>query len=161
MAQMVADRAKIEAKIRAGLLKSDGEYPLHLALSDLEKYYQAGTITSAIASLGQTVGETAKQAEVELTRIRDQQFVAKSTQERIDALLGKIDKLPDTTAIDLEKNPPVSDPDVSRTIALRDPGNKRFTDGKVARQLLKMRAVLSGRSEKELLAWEAAVKSVQ
>lgn len=116
----------------------------------------AKDVNTASAAAQATASTTA------MASVRDPAFVAQTTQARVDNILTKIDKLSDASAIDLEKNPPVKDPDVDKIVALRDPTNQRATVGSAARQILKMRAVLSGkRSEQELSAWEAAVKSAE
>ena len=156
---MNAQRKVMLAPILSGIKSSTDDYPLTQALADIDAYYFAGTFIGALQAIQADSGAKEKQAEVKITQIRDQQFVAPAVQDRIDALLDKVDKLPDATAIALEKNPPVKDSTVDKIIAVRDRANKRLTDGKVAKEMLKMRLVQGGkRSEEELAAWEAAVK---
>lgn len=157
---MNAQRKVALEPILKGMTNNTEIYPLPQALTDLGSYYFAGTFIGALQAIQADAGEKEKQAEVKITQIRDQKFVAEATQKRIDALLDKIEKLSDAAAIELEKNPPVKDADAANIAALRDPTNQRQTNGKIAKQMLKMRVVLSGkRSEQELSAWEAAVKS--
>jgi hypothetical protein len=92
------------------------------------------------------------------------QFAASPDQERISHLLDRINELPDVATLELGKNPPFKEPDadIDKVVALRDPTNQRLTNAGVAKQMLKMRAVMGGkRSEQELAAWEAAVKSAK
>lgn len=157
---MNAQRKLALAPILTGITKDSETYPLTQALSDIDAYYFAGTFIGALQAIQADSGAKDKQAEVKITQIRDQQFVAKAAHDRVNAVLDQITKLQDATAIELEKKPPVKDPDVEKLVALRDPTNQRLTNGGVAKQMLKMRVVLSGkRSEQELSAWEAAVKS--
>jgi hypothetical protein len=157
---MNAQRKVALAPILSGITNNSDTYPLTRALADLDLYYFAGTFIGALQAIEADAGAKDKQAEVKLSQIRDQQFVAKAAQDRISAVLDQIDKLSDNAAIELEKNPPVHDSEIDKIVALRDPTNQALTTGSAAKQMLKMRAVLSGnRSEKELAAWEAAVKS--
>jgi hypothetical protein len=62
-------------------------------------------------------------------------------------LIERINKLSDEKSIDLERNPPVRDPEIEKAITARDPTNQRSMKGAVARQILRMRVVLSERSD--------------
>lgn len=63
---MVAKRKDVLVRIREGLTKSLDEYPLTLALHDLESYYQVGTIPGAILEVAEAAGATAKKADARL-----------------------------------------------------------------------------------------------
>jgi hypothetical protein len=161
---MNAERKTALLPIMVGIGKSTDEYPLTQALSDLDTYYFAGTFVGALQAIQADAGAKEKQATLNITNIRNKQFVTQTAQDRVGVILEQIDKLSDATAIALEKNPPFKEPDteIDKLVALRDPNNKRLTDGATARQILKMQATMSGqRSESELAAWEAAVKSAQ
>jgi hypothetical protein len=54
--QMRASRNMIAAGISAKLVQSVSDYPLSAALSDLEEYYAAGTLTSGVIDSSTTVG---------------------------------------------------------------------------------------------------------
>jgi hypothetical protein len=54
--QMRASRNMIAAGISAKLVQSVSDYPLSAALSDLEEYYAAGTLTSGVIDTSTTVG---------------------------------------------------------------------------------------------------------
>jgi hypothetical protein len=62
--QMRASRATVSTNIIKGLQAGIAQYPLTAALSDVEAYYQAGTITGALVKLNETVGTTARNAEI-------------------------------------------------------------------------------------------------
>jgi hypothetical protein len=64
---MHANRVKLEVRIRQGLKRPIGEYPLGLGLSDLEDYYYAGTVLGALVGITESVGSEAKAAQRELT----------------------------------------------------------------------------------------------
>lgn len=135
------------------------------------QYFATGESASALArqpGVRQAMHQRAdplslkKAQEIEIAAKRAPEFVAEQTQKRIGTILDGIKVLPDAKALELETHPPVADPAIDRIVALRDPGNQRATNGSVAREMLKMRAVLSGkRSEPELAAWDAAVKAAQ
>ena len=54
--QMRASRSLVAANISAKLVQSVTDYPLSSALSDLEEYYSAGTVTSGVIDTSTTVG---------------------------------------------------------------------------------------------------------
>ncbi|MBI3799356.1 MAG: hypothetical protein HY268_20620 [Deltaproteobacteria bacterium] len=66
VATMAAKRKEVLVRIREGLTKNIDEYPLPLALSDLESYYDAGTIPGAIIEVANAAGATAKNADAQL-----------------------------------------------------------------------------------------------
>jgi len=107
----------------------------------------------------------AKQAAIELKKVRTTAFSAEAKQKRIDKILDAIDnsaRLSDAKAIELEEYPPVQDQQVNTIVAARDPGGARQSDPAVAREMLKMRVVMSAnRSDEALAAWEAAVKAAE
>jgi hypothetical protein len=60
--QMRAERARVAVKLFAGMNLPASGYGLGMALSDLETYYRAGTITGALLDLTNTVSTEATQA---------------------------------------------------------------------------------------------------
>lgn len=64
---MRARRAEVAFRIRAGLSKSLIEYPVGSALSDLNDYYNAGTVLGALVGITEAVGAKAEKAEAKLT----------------------------------------------------------------------------------------------
>lgn len=162
IAQMVAHRKEVLRDIQKGLAFSLDEYPLNRALIDLEEYYNAGTIPGALTEIAKTAGEAAKKAEKEIIVFRDKQFIEKGRQERVDKILENISKLDNPKAIiDLVKNPPVRDTVIDNLVMARDPQNLRWGNEKVAKEMLKMMAVMGKRSDEALEAWEATLKSVE
>jgi hypothetical protein len=63
--QMRAERARVAVKLFAGMKLPASGYGLGMALSDLEAYYRAGTITGALLDLTNTVSTEATQAKLE------------------------------------------------------------------------------------------------
>jgi len=96
-----------------------------------------------------------------ITFTRDEDFAAPERQARINELLDKVGDLQADRAISLASNPPVTDPDVERAVAARDPQQLRRTSEEVAREIVKMRLVLSQRDDAALAAWEAAITAAQ
>ncbi|RWE78123.1 hypothetical protein [Mesorhizobium sp.] len=53
--QMRANRAEVATRIIGNLKKPTAVYPIQFALSDLEDYYRAGTLSGAMIAVGSTV----------------------------------------------------------------------------------------------------------
>jgi len=69
LATMVAQRKAVLVRIREGLTHEIDAYPLTLALNDLDRYYQAGTIPGALTAMADVAGATATTAETQLNRL--------------------------------------------------------------------------------------------
>lgn len=83
--QMQAERARLRTEILINLSKSTEEYPLFLALAQVEDFYYAGTIPGALAAVSQKVGaeaenRTARQAAQVAAGIRPQGHTGTSRQ---------------------------------------------------------------------------------
>jgi hypothetical protein len=76
LAQMVALRKTVLARIQAGLSQGIDRYPLPQALIDLEDYYNAGTIPGAITGIVEGAGAAAKQADEEMKQVLVGRFTA-------------------------------------------------------------------------------------
>lgn len=164
LSRMIAERKKVLATIREGMAgDSIEEYPLHRALIDVEDYYSAGTLPGAIMAVAEDAGKTAKKADEKIENLfkRTPEFVTLDRQKRVDQILDIISGLNDAAVLNLDNYPPVSDPEIERVIKLLDPQNRRFTDPKVARKMLKTRTTMSKRSKEDLDAWEAALRAAQ
>jgi hypothetical protein len=82
---MRARRAQVALRLRDGLALPSGRYPLALALSDLNEYYNAGTVLGALIGITETVGATAQKAEDALqTKLR---FQLDAPAERLSVLV--------------------------------------------------------------------------
>lgn len=66
---MRANRTKVAVRLRQGLRQSLKDYPVGVALSDLESYYQAGTILGALVGITEVVGADAQAAEKRLATL--------------------------------------------------------------------------------------------
>ncbi|MBY3181023.1 hypothetical protein HFO24_04970 [Rhizobium laguerreae] len=55
--QMRANRAAVASLIIRRMRQSDSDYPLAFALSDIEEYYRAGTLTGALVKANATVSD--------------------------------------------------------------------------------------------------------
>lgn len=63
---MDSARDAVGLRLRRGLQQSAAEYPLAIALSDLEAYYNAGTLLGALADITRLVGAEAQQIQAAL-----------------------------------------------------------------------------------------------
>lgn len=109
-------------------------------------------------SKGKKIDLKALKNDVHIHTYRSDEFVEKKRQKKIEMFLAVIKALSNKRSIELVKNPPVTDATVLKIVKLRDPTNKRLTDGKSAKEMLKMMVVMSERDDNALLAWEAALK---
>jgi hypothetical protein len=96
-----------------------------------------------------------------LTEVRTAEYVKKERQERVRKILDLIDTLSPVKAFELNEHLPVKNEEIEKIVDSRDPGGKRRSDEKVAKEMLKMRVGLGGRSDAALDAWEAAVRAAQ
>lgn len=83
---MIANRREVLVRIRTGLTKEVSEYPLSLALADLEAYYIAGTIPGALIEINETSGQVAKRADAALEEILVVSVVPEALQNRREAM---------------------------------------------------------------------------
>jgi hypothetical protein len=100
LAAMVAKRKEVLVRIREGLTREIEEYPLGLALNDLDSYYNAGTIPGALIDIAETSGAAAKKADVQLESLLIVVPVPPELQERreraadfVKTLVNKADQL--------------------------------------------------------------------
>jgi len=80
---MRSRRAEVAVRLRSGMLRGPGEYPIGLALSDLESYYNAGTVLGALVGITESVGADAKRAETLLQTLSFKQDSAAKTLRTI------------------------------------------------------------------------------
>lgn len=158
---MNAQRKEALIPIFQGIGRSLDDYPFARALSDLHVYYQAGTFIGALQAIQKDSGAKEKQADSDLAFERDKAFVEKSRQERVGKILENIVGLSKDAALKLIKNLPVKDAKIEKLIQLRDPTGQRTSNEDVAKEMLKMAAVMGKRDDEALDAWEAAVRAAQ
>ncbi|HUG26176.1 hypothetical protein [Piscinibacter sp.] len=63
---MRTKRAQVALRLRTGLNEPLSRYPLEAALTDLDQYYNAGSVLGAMIDITETMGASAQQAELEL-----------------------------------------------------------------------------------------------
>jgi hypothetical protein len=162
LAQMRAGRNQVRVRIYEGMTRSYEQYPLSMAQQDLKDFIFAGSLPGAIVATAEDAQVKNARAENQIVKIsqrRSEEFMAPDRQDRVDALLDAIANLDDPKAIELEKSPPVQDAEVDQIVSLRDPTNQRAINADVAREMLKLRAVMSQRDDESLDAWETSVKA--
>lgn len=82
LATMVAQRKDVLATIRASLALDIDEYPLTLALTDLDHYYQAGTLPGALTAVAESAGSVAEEADDRLKSLLVVSAVSPGLQAR-------------------------------------------------------------------------------
>jgi hypothetical protein len=65
-AAMRARRVEVLFRLRSGLTQPIDQYPLPIALSDLNDYFNAGTVLGALIGITETAGANAQRVEAEL-----------------------------------------------------------------------------------------------
>lgn len=126
--QMRANRARIAAQIILRLKVPDSNYPLALALSDVEAYYQAGTITGGLVGVSATVSQDLAAADSEKSSAIEITLATDSASSALRAYLypnGAYDKaraaiLRQKLAILAESDPLARDP---LAVVIRDAGH--------------------------------------
>jgi len=159
LALMIANREKIKVEIYTGSQQEDAVYPLGQAMSDLERYFIAGSIPGAIASVNEEAGKKQAEATIEFKAIRDKEYVDTAAQKRIDKLLDAVDKLASGKAAELLQNPPTKLSTATEAMITASRGNIALNalSNEQAKTILKRVIVLAERTETDLQAWEAAV----
>jgi hypothetical protein len=82
LATMVAQRRDVLATIRTMQSLDIDEYPLTLALTDLDRYYQAGTLPGALTAVAENAGSVAAAADARLKDLLVVTAVPPSLQAR-------------------------------------------------------------------------------
>ena len=93
MAQMVAQRNTVLARIRQQESLDANKYPLTRGLADVEDYYQAGTIPGAITQLANSTGSQDKAAQEKLDNIPMVTVVVASFQLDREKVAGYVKSL--------------------------------------------------------------------
>ncbi len=99
LAMMVAKQKEVLVRIRRGLRNDTDQYPLELALNDVDSYYNAGSIPGALMGVAQSAGETAEEADKQLKIL----FRGKATKEHEEMLRLCTSAIGGLTAADLDK----------------------------------------------------------
>ncbi|MCG5249061.1 hypothetical protein [Methylorubrum extorquens] len=83
--QMQAERKRVKSRIVQNLELNTQIYPLELALSDLESYYRAGTITGALVGVSEDAGVRLREATVLEEQVISAQFGATNLSDKLRA----------------------------------------------------------------------------
>jgi hypothetical protein len=84
---MRANRAETALRLHAGLRQSIDDYPLAVALSDLNEYYGGGTVLGALIGITKSVGAEASAAEDRLREFRVNAFAEDESGRRLRAFI--------------------------------------------------------------------------
>ena len=141
---------------------------------------QAANYLAAIPGIRQeVVPKMIPDAKVLVEYVRSMDFTAPQKQARIEKILLLVDSASDNLVYQLNSSPPFADIAADNVITQMDPACQRLAtrdcnkDGNpdtggtnatgnpdIAKRMVKYRVVMSGnRSEEELKAWEAALKT--
>jgi hypothetical protein len=86
--QMNASRAVVMARIIQGKARTDAEYSLDAALSDLKAYYAAGTLNGALTEITNDAGVKNRAATEEISKINRYKSTADDTSDKINTYLA-------------------------------------------------------------------------
>lgn len=78
LTQMEAGRALVLADLIKGMAEDDTKYPLALALHDLERYANAGSIPAALSTVTKTAVDKKNAADADVSNLRTLKFEADS-----------------------------------------------------------------------------------
>jgi hypothetical protein len=82
---MVAGRKQVLVRIREGLTKDIDQYPMELALNDLDSYYNVGSIPGALMEVSESAGKLSQEADKRLKQILVVSPVPEGLQKRREA----------------------------------------------------------------------------
>lgn len=140
VAQMRADRQTALLTIRKGLAQTVTAYPLDAALIDVNNYYIAGTLPSAVAQVTANAGAQLEQANKAISVTRDATFIG--TYSSRAALETKIANLTDAEALSVynkvKQYIPKRSNFVQSILKQSDPRNAADTNGASAKALLEV-----------------------
>lgn len=155
LAQMVAERTKIKARIQENKQFSAADYTIYRALSDLEELIRAGTIPGILSVINHDAGTKQEQAIETIRIVRDNTFTV-NLRPRIDRLQVLIRALSDDQAIFLASNLPiVSEAGIATVQAVL--GEDFVADGATARQALEIFVSYMNWTEMNVSAFENAL----
>lgn len=85
ISQMNASRKVVLARIYSGLELDHKKYPLMKALTDVEDYFQAGTILGAVNAVSESSGEQKNEADEKIERILEGSYIKDLAGDKIRA----------------------------------------------------------------------------
>lgn len=159
--QMEAGRKTILVKIFEGRMHSIEEYPLSVAVHDLDAYFFAGSLPGAIIATSADAQVKSAQATIQLREIT----TASVTPEMFDKrkqLLSTIEGLDAAKSIALVTTIEGEFPGAKPFIDAQYPDNVRVSDrsGDKAKTLLKRLVVLTVRSSDDASKWQTAIDNL-
>ena len=97
LTQMEANRATVLADIIKGTAETDAQYPLAMALHDIDRYANAGSIPSALSVITKAATDTKAAAEADISSLRVQSYKdnAPTTGKLVNWLFPGGDRLKD------------------------------------------------------------------
>jgi hypothetical protein len=144
VSEMRAGRQTALAIIKAGLAQPVAQYSIDQALDDINGYYIAGTLPSAVAQVTAQAGAAMDKANAALSITRDAAFL-KSFSSR-DSLETKVSALTPAQALKVYQamQPFISSrsPFVQASLKAADPTNAAAKNGTSAKSVLKMWAAI-------------------
>ena len=161
VAQMRANRQQALVKIETGLGQTVDEYSLGEALNDVQAYYAAGSLPSAVQEVTSQAGASLAEANKALTEARDRTFV--EGRPAAEALLDRVTALTPTQAlavltamkVKLSERPAVTQTWIKSMLPRLD----ATTNGDDAKEILKRWVVLDGRSPDQQKQWTDALEA--
>ncbi|MGF1658489.1 MAG: hypothetical protein ACFCUS_03615 [Rubrimonas sp.] len=171
--QMRAGRDAQKKVILLQLSKQIGDYPLLAALTDLEAYRQAGTLSGAILGITETATAAEQVARLNLVgaqetlrlgveRIRESErpsdLTIEQRKDRLAVAIRSADAAPDNRILQLANNPPGRTPAFDQRLAPFAAGGP-ITDARVARVALEAAIRAYGAADlSAIAAWENALR---
>lgn len=109
VAQMAADRSKVEAVILTGIGKSDAEYPLARAQLDLDTLNDAGSLNAAVVTITHDAGNAKAAAQAAVDANRSIAFTPDTVSARFETWIwpGSVPSPTNGSPIDPATNAPV------------------------------------------------------
>jgi len=159
IAQMEAGRQKQLGIIKTGLNKSVDEYTLGEALNDVQNYYIAGTLPSAVQQVTSNAGTSLTSASKMVDEIRSESFVKAAPAQ--SSLLDRILKLTPPQALATAKamlpKLPERTSGLQQALKAQYPDLNNLSDPAVAQKLLQSWIVLDDRTSAFQKEWTDAL----
>lgn len=166
MSMMRAERAKIRLRIQDAQAQDVQTYPLTAALADLEDYYAAGSIPSALAAITANAGNQQASAEEQLEEKRSSNALIIGRATSVSGIQPSIAKLTDAEIANLLAAPPATLPQEVTDRLNNVFGISTFTGLSADRSRFALQQVLIGLSEqtddkdKSLDAWLSQIETL-
>lgn len=158
--QMEAGRQKQLAIIKTGLTKCVDQYPLQEALNDVQSYYVAGTLPSAVQQVTSTAGASLASSNKDLADlVRGDSFVqgAAAQSSLLDRVLGLTSA--QALAAEVAMKPKLAErtSNLQQILKNQFPGLENISDGATAQKFLKSWIVLDDRTPAFQKEWTEAL----